>query len=371
MSRRHRANRRAKHKPRIRRRAPPGGPPVSLSSPPGAFAPQISIIAYDGDQFVERTFAELPPLDDWIGKYAVVWLNIDGLADATIIETVGRQLGFHPLAMEDVVHVHQRSKVEPFESHLFLVARMLTDPALPDTEQLSMFLGSNYLITFQERPGDCLDPVRDRLRFNRGRIRRVGPDYLTYAILDAVIDAYFPMVDKLVDRMEIAESDIESRANPQGLALVHDVRNDLLLVRRSVRPLRETLAELIRDEHPQVDAETQIYLRDCYDHTVQLTELVDLYREMCSDLRDYYMSVVSNRMNQVIKVLTMIATIFMPLSFIAGVYGMNFDTSLPGNMPELKWPYGYVFSLGLMALVAGVMMLYFRAAGWIGKSRGP
>jgi magnesium transporter len=236
-----------------------------------------------------------------------------------------------------------------------------------ETEQLSLFLGKNYVLTIQEEPGDCFDPVRQRIRQSSGRVRQVGADYLTYALLDTVIDSYFAIIDLFADRLEALDDEIPLG---QGLGVnerIHDVRSDLLLLRRAVRPHRDAVNGLVRDEHPLIRNETRVFLRDCYDHTIQLTETLEVYRESCNALRDYHLSVMSGRMNEVMKVLTIIATIFIPLSFIAGVYGMNFDPDLPGNMPELKWPFGYAFALGLMALAAGGMVLYFRRKGWIGS----
>jgi magnesium transporter len=230
-------------------------------------------------------------------------------------------------------------------------------------------LGKNFVLTFQQQSGDCFDPVRDRIRTRRGRIRNAGADYLVYALIDAVIDSYFPIVETFADHLEELEDQVATRQSPNVIDRIHEVRNDLLLLRRSVRPHRDALNELVRDEHPLICNETRVFLRDCYDHTIQLIDLLEVYREMCADLRDYYLSIVSNRMNEVMKVLTIIATIFIPLGFIAGLYGMNFNTSLPGNMPELNVPYGYVGAIAMMSLVALGMLAFFWRSGWIGTSR--
>jgi len=226
-------------------------------------------------------------------------------------------------------------------------------------------------VTFRQRAGDCFDPVRERIHTRRGRIRELPADYLAYALIDAVIDSYFPVVEQFADHLEALEDQVAMRQGPQIIDRIHEVRNDLLLLRRSIRPHRDALNELVRDEHPLISSETRVFLRDCYDHTIQLIELLEVYREICADLRDYYLSIVSNRLNEVMKVLTIIATIFIPLGFIASLYGMNFNTHLPGNMPELNWPYGYVGAVALMASVALGMLAFFWRSGWIGSSNRP
>ena len=240
-----------------------------------------------------------------------------------------------------------------------------------ESEQISIFLGKNFVVTFQQRSGDCFDPVRERIRTSRGRIREAGADYLAYALIDAVIDTYFPVVEQFADHLDDLDEEVATRQTPTVTDRIHGVRNDLLLLRRSVWPHRDALNELVRDQHPLITDETRVFLRDCYDHTVQLIDLLEVYREMCADLRDYYLSLVSNRMNDVMKVLTIIATIFIPLSFVAGLYGMNFNTALPGNMPELNWPYGYVGAISVMVVIALGMLIYFWRRGWIGPTKPP
>lgn len=356
---------RRRHKPRFHRRTKPGASPGTFKVHPDAPGPKIRVLAYSPDEIVEERIERIDQISGFLKKYPVTWINVDGLGDAATLKALGKLFDLHPLALEDVVHVHQRAKVEPFEKHLFLVARMVRPTEQRDTEQLSLFLGSNYVLTFQEQEGDCLDPVRERIRKSSGRVRKVGADYLAYALLDAVVDSYFPIVERFADDLETLDDEIEVRHGPPVISQIRDVRNDLLLLRRTIRPHRDAINQLVRDEHPLVRDETRVFLRDCYDHTVQLIELLEVYREMCSDLRDYYQSIMGNRMNEIMKVLTIIATIFIPLGFVAGVYGMNFDPELPGNMPELKCPYGYVFALCLMLLSAGGMLLYFWRKGWI------
>jgi magnesium transporter len=360
---------RKRHNPRFRRQTKPGASPGTIRAQPDAAQPIIRVLAYSQDEIVEQQIDRVDQIPRFLAKYPVTWINVDGLGNVATIQALGELFDLHPLTLEDVVHVHQRAKVEPFEEHLYVVARMVKTGQHLETEQVSLFLGPNYVLTFQEQVGDCFDPVRERIRQSGGRVRRVGADYLAYALLDTVIDSYFAVVDLYADRLEALDEAI-SLGQGRGInEQIHDVRSDLLLLRRAVRPHRDAVNELIRDEHPLISDETRVYLRDCYDHTVQLTELLELYRETCSDLRDFHFSLMSGRMNEIMKVLTIIATIFIPLGFIAGVYGMNFDPDLPGNMPELKWPYGYVFALCLMLLAAGGMVFYFWRKGWIGWGR--
>lgn len=353
---------------RFQRSTPPGSAPGIVQPLPESLAPKVRVMAYGPDQFVEEEVADFNLLPGFLQDFPVTWIDIDALGDADLIIRLGSLFGLHPLALEDVANVHQRAKVEAYDDYLFIVTRMVScDPQL-DTEQMSIFLGANFVLTFQERPGDCLDPLRERLRKNGGRLRKSGSDCLAYSLIDAVVDSYFPVTEHLSEQLEAIEDQVSQGPDPRVIAELHRTRNDLLVLRRSIRPHRDAINELIRDEHPLIELETRVHLRDCYDHTVQIIDLLEVYREMCGDLRDFYTSVVSNRLNETMKVLTIIATIFMPLSFIASIYGMNFDTSQPGNMPELKWPYGYVFALALMAGVAGGLLIYFRRKGWIGQS---
>jgi magnesium transporter len=325
----------------------------------------LRVIAYNQNEMVEQTLSDPEEVRPFLQKYKTTWLNIDHLGDERIIRKVGEIFSLHNLALEDVVNVHQRAKVEPYPDHLFIVARMVQlEPELAD-EQLSIFLGQHFLITFQQQPGDCLDSVRERLRMGMGRIRTGGSPYLVYAILDAVIDSYFPIVDTFADRLDKAEEMVASQETRGITTDLHHMRNQLLILRRNIRPHRDAVNELIRDQHPLIDDDTRVFLRDCYDHTIQLIDLLEIYREMCSDIRDFYLSLVSNRMNEIMKVLTIIATIFIPLSFITGIYGMNFDTEYPWNMPELGWRLGYPFVWSMMLLVAGTLVHYFWRKGWL------
>jgi len=337
-----------------------------LVADPAAPRPVLRVIAYGPDGYAEKEIQRPAEVREFLGKWPVTWLNVDGLGDAQVIGELGEIFALHRLALEDVVHVHQRAKVEQYDKNYYIVARAAQLNQHLETEQVSLFLGANFLLTFQERVGDGWDPVRARIRAGAGRIRAAGPDYLAYALLDAVIDDYFPILEQLGERLEILEDEIVVSPRSETISRIHEIKRSLLVLRRAVWPLRDALAMLYRDVNPLFTEETRLYLRDSYDHTIQLFDLIETDRDMSSGLLDVYLSSLSNRMNEIMKVLTVISTIFIPLSFIAGVYGMNFNTGKsPWNMPELNWVWGYPFSLGVMATVAGILVYYFYRKGWI------
>jgi magnesium transporter len=362
--------RRRRH--RSHRRSAPGTPPGTLTADPDAPAPVIHVMAYGPEQYTERELTDPQSVTDFLGKWPVTWMNVYGLGNTTVLAEIGKLFELHPLALEDVVNRHQRAKVEQYGPNQFIVAHMVTLGEHVDTEQLSLFLGPNFVLTFEERPGDCLDSVRERIRTGTGRLRTTGPDYLAYALLDTVIDAYFPVLEHYGERLETLEDDVIRQPDNDTLGRVHAVKQDLLTLRRMIWPLRDAINSLMRETDSLITKETRLYLRDCYDHVIRVIDLLETYREVGSGLMDVYLSSVSNRMNEVMKVLTIIATIFIPLSFIAGLYGMNFshDRS-PWNMPELSWYFGYPFALLLMAIVAGGLLLFFRHRGWLGASPTP
>ncbi|MBU0800615.1 MAG: magnesium/cobalt transporter CorA, partial [Alphaproteobacteria bacterium] len=289
------------------------------------------------------------------------------LADTQLIQDMGDLFGLHPLALEDVVNTHQRSKADSYEGNLFIVARMVTprDGALV-LEQVSLFLGKNFVLSFQERPGDCFDPVRERIRKGGRRVRLSQTDYLAYALLDALVDSYFPLLESFGDKLDQLEDQIVDGERADMMTDIHEIKRTLHGLRHVIWPLRDALGAVATD-HQLVRDETRIFLRDCQDHVMQQLDILENYRERAAGLTDLYLSVLSLKTNAVMKVLTVIATIFMPLTFLVGVYGMNFNTALPGNMPELNWPYAYPV-LWLMMLLLVVGMLYgFRRMGWLGS----
>jgi magnesium transporter len=333
--------------------------------------PVISAFAFGPDDFVEQQIQHPGQLRGLLGQWPVIWVCVEGLGDAATVAEIGEIFGLHALALEDVVNTHQRAKVDDYGDYLFLTARMVSLGERLETEQIGIFLGQNFVVSFEERPPSTLfDPIRERIRSRHGSVRQSGADYLAYCLLDAIVDGYFPVLDEYAERLEALDEQVAEGNTRHTMARIHDVRVDLLMLRRAVWPHREMIHALIRDPHRLLSQETRIHLRDCLDHLVAIVELTETYREMGSDLREYSLSMVSTRLNEIMKVLTMIATVFMPLSFIAGVYGMNFNTERPGNMPELNWAFGYFFALGLMAVVAGGMMLHFWRRGWLTPSLG-
>lgn len=348
-----------------RRSTAPGASPGTLVPRADAQPPRLAYMRYGpGLPLAESRSTDLATLRELAAGPGVLWLDIEGLGDSAVLEAVGALFGLHPLALADVVNVPQRPKAEVYGEQVFIVARMPA-AALPlDSEQVSLFLGSNFVITFGEKEGDVFGPVRQRIREGRPALVEGGADYLAYSLIDAIVDAYFPLLESYGEVLEDLEEEILLRPRQELVPRLHHLKRDLLNLRRFVWPLRELLAALHRDDLPGIKPVTRVYLRDCHDHAVQLMELVESYRDMAASLMDLYLSSVSNRLNEVMKVLTIIATVFMPLSFIAGVYGMNFDTRSPWNMPELGWRLGYLFALGLMAAVAIGMLVYFWRKGW-------
>ena len=350
----------------------PGAPPGTLVVHPEAEKPAMYLLAYNGADCMETVIDDVAAIREHLGKWPVVWVNVDGLGDIEVIEQLGDLFGLHRLALEDVLSLNQRPKVEEYEGRLFLVARMI-EPGMPvRTEQISMFLGEGFVLTFQEHPGDCLDIVRKRLREGRGRIRTMGADYLAYCLLDALVDAYFPHLDELSDLIEAMETEVLEDPTARTVSRIHQLKRDLLTVRRIMASLREAINALIRqDEGPITDA-TRLYLRDCYDHTVRILDLVETYRELAGGLLDVYLSSVSNRMNEVMKVLTVIATMFIPLTFLAGIYGMNFNGDVSRwNMPELRWYWGYPAFIAAIVVLAVLELFLFWRKGWLGGGGEP
>lgn len=347
----------------------PGRPPGTLPEHPDSQKPQIHVIAYSPTELKEADIEDTADIRAYLERWPVVWINVDGLGDTETIRQLGELFGLHGLALEDTLTLHQRPKIEEYEGHLFWVVRML-EPDLPvRTEQLSIFFDKNFVLTVQEHPGDCLDPVRKRIRESGGRVRKAGADYLAYCLVDAVIDAYFPLLDDFSERLEAFETEALVQPSRHTVAKLHRGKRDLLAVRRAISPLREAINMLLRDDNDVMSETTRLYLRDSYDHTIQILELVETYREITAGLLDVYLTSVSNRTNDIMKVLTIIATVFIPLSFLTGIYGMNFDfESSPFNMPELHWRFGYPTFLLLAGLVAGLELFLFWRKGWLGGS---
>ncbi len=343
------------HKPR------PGSPPGTLRVDPSAPRPSITAIAYGPEGSQELSIADPKELEALTGRWPVLWVNVDGLGDAGVIEQLGHRFNIHQLALEDVLHVHQRAKVEPFEGHLFVVARMVLQGANLQTEQVSLFIGDGWVLTFQEQAGDVFDPVRQRIFKGQGRTRGLGADYLAYSLIDALIDAYFPVLESYAERIEALEDQVLSAADGMTGRQIHEIKRELLMLRRAVWPHREAISALLRDESSFIRSETRVYLRDCYDHIVQLLDIVETYRELASGLLEIYLSAQSNRLNEIMKVLTVFAAVFIPLTLIAGIYGMNFK-----YMPELEWRWGYPVLLVVMLTIGIGLLVMFKRRGWVG-----
>ena len=348
-----------------RSRKPPGTAPGTLvhTGPQKVETVRISCIHYDAADLRERRVERVDDLLPLGEQARVTWINVDGLHDPGVLETLGASLGFHRLVLEDVLSTGQRPKVEEYGSYFFLVLRMLSfDPATKSVtaEQVSFIVGDHYVLSFQERTGDVFDPVRERLRQGKGRIRGRGADYLLYALVDAIVDAYFGVLEEMGNEIEAIEERVIMDGSTTLMHDIHRLRSEMLIVRRAVWPLRDALAPVYRGESPLVSEETRVFMRDVHDHAVQVIDTVESLHEVLSSTMDLYLSTISNRMNEVMKVLTIIATIFIPLSFFAGLYGMNFD-----YMPELSIPWAYPALLVFMTALAGGMVAYFWRKGWL------
>ena len=325
---------------------------------------RIRLIDYDEAQLQEKepkTIEECFPFKD---LPTVTWVNIDGLHDVKVMEKVGKHFCLHPLVLEDILNTEQRPKIEDFDDYIFVVMKMLYYDANDGeirAEQISIILGPNFVLSFQERVGDTFNPLRERIRGAKGRVRKMGPDYLTYSLLDAIVDNYFVVLEKLGEQIEGMEEELVSNPTPGTLQRIHNLKREMIFLRKSVWPLREVVSRLERGESELIKDSTGIYLRDVYDHTIQVIDTIETYRDMLSGMLDIYLSSISNRMNQVMKVLTIIATIFIPLTFVAGIYGMNFE-----YMPELRWHWFYPKAFWLVMLgIAAVMLVYFRRKRWL------
>jgi magnesium transporter len=346
----------------------PGTAPGTLdtAAPPDAPRAAIDVIAYGPERCEMVKVHSLDQLERLRGEHPMVWVNVSGLGDIPTVERVGANFGLHPLALEDVVHLGQRPKTEEYDDHRFIVMQLIHTATGFDAEQISLFFGKGFVITFQERPEDVFEPVRERLRKGRTRIRGMGADYLTYALIDAVVDQYFPILETFGERLEDLEEELVDRPDPDTLHLIYRAKRELLVLRRAAWPQREVINALERDDSGLVAPETKVFLRDAYDHCVQTLDILESYRELAGGMVDVYLSSLSNRMNEVMKVLTIMATIFIPLTFIAGIYGMNFDPEASHwNMPELDWAYGYPMALGVMAVIGLAMVIWFRRKRWL------
>ena len=324
---------------------------------------RITLLSYDEERLEEKEFQRIEEAFPHKETPPVSWINIDGLHEVEVIGKIGTHFDIHPLTMEDIVNTGQRPKVEDFEDYIYLVFKMLKFDEKTghlSSEQVSLILGPHYLISFQETEGDVFDIVRGRIRKGRVHIRKSGPDYLAYALIDAVVDHYFLILEKMGERIEHFEERLHGQPTPEILQAIYDLKRELIYFRKQVWPIREVLSTWQKTESAIVQEANKVFIRDVYDHTIQVIDTIESFRDIISGLMDLYLSTVSNKMNEVMKVLTIMATIFIPLTFVAGIYGMNFK-----YMPELEWKWSYPVLLVLLIVIFSGMMFYFKRKKWL------
>jgi len=324
---------------------------------------RVTAIDYDESSVNEHELDDIEECFPFKDTATVTWINVDGIHDTDVIQKLGDCYGIHPLVLEDVVNTSQRPKLEEFDDYVFLVLKMLLlneEERRPEFEQVSIVLGQNFVISFQEREGDVFETVRERIRSGKGRIRRGGADYLAYAFVDSIVDGYFVVLETFGEYIEALEEELVADPDRKTLQKLNDMKRETIFLRKSIWPLREVISALQREESALVEDSTRVYLRDVYDHTIQVIDTVETFRDILTGMLDIYLSSVSNRMNEVMKVLTVIATIFIPLTFIAGVYGMNFRF-----MPELGWRWGYPITWFVMVVIGVLMVVFFKRKKWL------
>jgi magnesium transporter len=343
-------------------RKPVGAAPGSLLVPEGSPQPVITARVYGKDFYSETDVADPAELNRFHTVPHTVWINVVGLGDAAVIQAVADAMGFHRLATEDVMHLAQRPKVEDYGQYLFITALLPVFRDGQEFEQISLFVSAQFVVTFQAFNPDQLQPLANRLRQARGVLRTLGPGYLAYSVLDLVVDAYFPILEHFDQEVETIELALYRPRPENPMRRLYTTKRVMLSMRRSMWGMRDTLASLTRDGHALISTDTLPYLRDTYDHVLRVMELAESLREICGELTDVYYSLLTQRLNEVIKLLTIISTVFIPLTFLVGVYGMNFE-----HMPELGWRWGYPVVWTVMLAIAGTLLWFFRRKGWLGK----
>lgn len=342
----------------------PGDMPGTLIVDADAPPPIIFLIDYNQTNVTRQQLNTPEECTPYLDRESVSWVDVQGLGSAEILHRLGKVFDLHPLVLEDVVNVPERPKIEDYDDQLLIISRMVVPKERVCgfySEQVSLVLGKHYLLTVQEEPlHDCLEGVRSRIQKGKGLIRSSGADYLAYALLDAIIDGFFPVLELYGERIEELEEEVIIKPTPKTLQKIYKIRRELLQLRRAIWPQRDAINSLIREGNDLISDEVRIYLRDCYDHAVQVMDMVETYRELASGLMDVYLSAVGNRMNEVMKLLTVVSAIFIPLTFIAGLYGMNFE-----YMPELKWHWGYPLCLAVMVAIAFGLIFFFWRKGWL------
>ncbi|MGG6292802.1 magnesium/cobalt transporter CorA [Leptolyngbya sp. AN02str] len=353
----------------------PGAMPGTLDIEDDAPPPIIDLIDYSDTLALRQVMQTPEDCAHYLDTESISWVDVRGLGSEDILQRLGQVFNLHPLVLEDVVNVPQRPKYEEYTGQVLFIARMVTPVESGQgfySEQVSFILGKHYLLTVQEEPEyDCFGPVRERIRQGKGNMRKKHADYLAYCLIDAIIDGFFPVLEAYGEALEELEDEVVAKPDRYTLEKIHSLKRELLTLRRTIWPQRDAINTLIRDSSDLISDEVRVYLRDCYDHAVQVLDMVETYREVASSLMDVYLSSVSNRMNEVMKFLTVVSSIFIPLTFIAGVYGMNFNPdSSPLNMPELEWFWGYPLCLLVMGSIALGLILYFRKQGWFENFSG-
>lgn len=344
-----------------------GAPPGILHAPEDAVPTRIDVTLFNRDVFEHKTLASVDELETLDRQGRFLWVDVNGFGDPTVIGTIGAHFGFHRLSLEDVVNVFQRPKLETYEDYLFCVTQMPGFEGALSFEQISIFFGAGYVVTFQSTPRDMLEPIVTRLKVIGSRIRISGADFLAYAIIDLITDAYFPVLEQFDQRIDGLEDEITNAPKPAVVEHIYKLKRELLAVRRAAWGMREALSSLTHEDVALVEVGTAYYLRDTYDHSIRIVEIAEQQRELVGGLMDWYQSCLSQRMNEIMKTLTIISTIFIPLTFIVGIYGMNFDPDASRwNMPELRLPYGYVAVWGAILLSVTGMFFFFRHKRWIG-----
>lgn len=342
----------------------PGLPPGSLIFTGEARSEPvtISVIDYTESLFEEHTEASLADCEQFVKPHTTTWINVNGIHDVATIESIGKLVDLHDLILEDLLNLNQRPKIEEYDAHLFIILKMLhyDENRNLTIEQVSLVVGETFVLSFQEFAGDVFEPVRQRLRSGKGRVRNMGPDYLAYALMDTIVDHYFSVIEQIGEDIEDIEQDVLVDPQKEVLIRINNLKREVILLRRSIWPLREVISSIERSETNVFDPKTLLYLRDMYDHTIQVVEVVETFRDLLAGLTDLYMSSLSQKMNEVMKVLTIVGTIFIPLTFIAGVYGMNFE-----RMPELHWTHGYPVVMAGMAGIGIFLLIYFKRKKWL------
>lgn len=351
----------------------PGSAPGVLRADPSSHPTSLKVIGYGADEYAENRCGGIADIEQHLGKWPVTWVHVSGLGDIELIEQLGTLFGLDRLSLEDVLDTSHRPKVEYYENYVFTIVKsgMLGEEF--ESEQISLFLKKNVVIAFQERPNQGFEQVRERIRRGTGKIRHAGADYLYYAMLDEVIDNYFPILDTLNHQLaQMEEAIVTAGRDPDIIQRIHHSKTDLLLLHRTIWPITDIVSMLMREDSPLITKNTRSFLRDCYDHSIQANELAQFYRETAAGLLNTFLAYEGHKTNEIVKVLTMVSAVFIPLNFIAGIYGMNFKVEdSPFNMPELEWYYGYPFALGMMLLVALFMLIYFKRRGWIWEAGTP